>query len=160
MTFSQTIVIAGGTTGIGLATAERLALSGAHLVLIGHNPLHGNAAKSHLGRHAPHADITVHRINLSSLTEIKRLAEVLNRTLARIDVLITNAGSIFTRRELTDDGFERTFALNHMSYFVLTNLLHERLLKSTPSRIINVASEMHRLAEIDFSDPQGICEFD
>lgn len=159
MTAGQTIVISGGTSGIGLATAERLAMAGARLVLVGHNRLHGEAARNRLRHRAPYADITIHHVDLSSLAEVKQLAEVLNRTLARIDVLINNAGAVFVRRELTPDGLERTFALNHMSYFVLTNLLRERLLQSAPSRIINVASEMHRLATLDFSDLQTSVHF-
>jgi len=159
LTASQTIVITGGTSGIGLATAERLARSGARLLLIGYNQPHIDAAERRLRDRAPDADVTIHRVDLSSLAEIKELAAVLNRELARIDVLVNNAGAIFTHPALTPDGLERTFALNHMSYFVLTNLLRKLLVESAPSRIINVTSEVHRAATLDFSDLQTTNRF-
>src|SRR5262249_46464901 len=87
--------------------------------------------------------------------EVRRLAGVLNERLARIDVLLNNAGAIFWRRSVTAEGFERTFALNHMAYFALTELLRARLVASAPARVVNVASEAHRGAVLDFADLQS-----
>jgi NAD(P)-dependent dehydrogenase (short-subunit alcohol dehydrogenase family) len=155
----KTIVITGGTSGIGLATAERLAASGARLVVLGYDPSHIEEAQDRLRKRFPHGDVTIHRADLSSLVAVIEIAHGLNRTLDRIDVLINNAGAVFAHRALTNDGLERTFALNHMSYFVLTTLLQDHLIASAPSRVINVSSEMHRTARIDFSDLQSSVNF-
>jgi NAD(P)-dependent dehydrogenase (short-subunit alcohol dehydrogenase family) len=92
--------------------------------------------------------------DLARLDELRRLGTDLNAALPRIDVLVNNAGAIFWRRSVTADGLERTFALNHMAYFLLTELLQERLAASAPARIVNVASEAHRDSRLDFDDLQ------
>jgi NAD(P)-dependent dehydrogenase (short-subunit alcohol dehydrogenase family) len=93
--------------------------------------------------------------DLSRLAETRRVAEEIAAAEPRIDVLINNAGAIFSRREVTDEGLERTFALNHMSYFVLTSVLRERLIAAAPARIVNTASNAHRVGHIDFDDLQS-----
>ncbi|HLI20843.1 MAG TPA: SDR family NAD(P)-dependent oxidoreductase, partial [Stellaceae bacterium] len=92
--------------------------------------------------------------DLSRRGDIQRLASELLATAPRIDVLLNNAGGFFERRMTTEDGLEHTFALNHMGYFRLTALLRERLIASAPARIVNVASEAHRGARLDFADLQ------
>lgn len=151
----KTIVITGGTGGLGLQTALALAPLGARLVLIGRDPERGKAALDLLRRRSAGAAVEAHLADLSRLDDVRRIARTLGETLDRIDVLVNNAGAIFNQRELTDDGLERTFALNHMGYFLLTQLLWERLLRSAPARIVNVASEAHRGARLDFSDLQS-----
>src|SRR6185503_14947145 len=151
---SKICVITGATSGIGLETADALAALGARLVLIGRDQARGNAALARLRNRTPDVEAQIHCADLSRLTEIRQLAETL-RALPRIDVLINNAGAMFTRREVTADGLERTFATNHMAYFLLTELLRERLVASAPARIVNVASDAHRRAWLDFDDLQG-----
>ncbi len=151
----KNVVITGGTGGLGLQTALALAPMGARLVLIGRDPGRGKAALELLRRRSPGAAAEAHLADLSRLDEVRRIARTLGETLERIDVLVNNAGAIFNQRELTEDGLERTFALNHMGYFLLTELLWEKLLRSAPARIVNVASEAHRGARLDFSDLQS-----
>jgi NAD(P)-dependent dehydrogenase (short-subunit alcohol dehydrogenase family) len=151
----KNVVITGGTGGLGLQTALALAPMGARLVLIGRDPGRGKAALELLRRRSPSAAAEAHLADLSRLDEVRRIARTLGETLERIDVLVNNAGAIFNQRELTEDGLERTFALNHMGYFLLTELLWEKLLRSAPARIVNVASEAHRGARLDFSDLQS-----
>ena len=149
----KTCVITGATSGIGLVAAERLAAMGARLVLIGRDKMRGEAALAHIKARAPAADLALRYADLSSLAEIVRLAATLAAELPRIDVLINNAGAMFTRRGVTVDGLEQTFALNHMAYFTLTSRLRARL--AAPARIVNVASEAHRGRSLDFSDLQS-----
>jgi NAD(P)-dependent dehydrogenase (short-subunit alcohol dehydrogenase family) len=151
----KNVVITGGTGGLGLQTALALAPMGARLVLIGRDPERGRAALELLRRRSPGAAVEAHLADLSRLDEVRRIARTLGETLERIDVLVNNAGAIFNQRELTEDGLERTFALNHMGYFLLTELLWDKLLRSAPARIVNVASEAHRGARLDFSDLQS-----
>src|SRR5208337_1888992 len=99
--------------------------------------------------------VETHYADLSQLNEVSRLASDL-RSVPRIDVLINNAGAVFKPRQMTVDGLERTFALNHMAYFVLTGLLQDLILRSAPARIVIVASEAHRDVTLDFEDLQ--CE--
>src|SRR5262249_29237621 len=147
-------VITGATSGIGLVAAERLAAQGAQLVLVGRDPARGGAAIARIRRRAPRAGGRVHYADLSRLDALRTLAAGLN-ALSRIDVLINNAGAMFWRREVTADGLERTFALNHLAYFVLTALLRDKLAASSPARIVNVASDAHRGARLDFGDLQS-----
>jgi NAD(P)-dependent dehydrogenase (short-subunit alcohol dehydrogenase family) len=146
-------VVTGATSGIGLVAAQRLAGMGARLVLVGRDPAHGEAALARIKASAPRAEVGIHYADLSRLDALRTLAAGL-AALSRIDVLINNAGAMFWRREVTADGLERTFALNHMAYFVLTALLREKLVSSA-ARIVNVASEAHRGAKLDFGDLQS-----
>jgi NAD(P)-dependent dehydrogenase (short-subunit alcohol dehydrogenase family) len=147
-------IITGATSGIGLQTALRVAAMGADLVLVGRDPARGAAALALLKQHAPQASVVMHYADLARMDHVRELGGKL-AALARIDVLINNAGAAFWRRQTTADGLERTFALNHLSYFLLTALLRPRLVASAPARIVNVASEAHRGATIEFDDLMG-----
>jgi NAD(P)-dependent dehydrogenase (short-subunit alcohol dehydrogenase family) len=150
----KTCVITGATSGIGLETAKQLGALGARLVLVGRNRDKGNGAVGRLRADMPGVAVEIHYADLSRPDEIRRLADALLHSAARIDVLINNAGAFFARRETASDGLELTFALNHMGYFRLTALLRERLIASVPARVVNVGSEAHRGSHLDFEDLQ------
>jgi NAD(P)-dependent dehydrogenase (short-subunit alcohol dehydrogenase family) len=152
----KTCVITGASDGIGLETACRLGVLGARLVLVGHNPKKGEAALSKLRARVPGVAAAMHYGDLAQRGDVVRIASELLRAAPRIDVLINNAGALIARRAVTPDGLEQTFALNHIGYFLLTELLRERMIASAPARIVNVASEAHRNAVLDFTDLQ--CE--
>jgi NAD(P)-dependent dehydrogenase (short-subunit alcohol dehydrogenase family) len=147
------ILVTGATTGIGRVTAVTLGRLGADVVIVARDP---KKAEETLGdlRAAGAPEPTALLGDLSLMAEVRRLADEYRRRFDRLDVLVNNAGAIFAKREMTSDGFERTFALNHMSYFLLTNLLLDRLQASKSPRLVNVSSEAHRPAKIDFSDLQ------
>jgi NAD(P)-dependent dehydrogenase (short-subunit alcohol dehydrogenase family) len=148
----KTVVVTGGTSGIGEVAAEALAQMGARIVLIARNKSRAEATLARLRRGGPGVTHSVYYADLARLGEMKRVAaEIANRE-PPIDVLINNAGALFGIRRLTEDGLEYTFALNHMSYFVLTEGLRERLLASGGARIINTASAAHQGATLDFDD--------
>ncbi|HKT18249.1 MAG TPA: SDR family oxidoreductase [Stellaceae bacterium] len=150
----KTCIITGASDGIGLETARRLGALGARLVLVGHNRGKGEAALARLRAQLPGAAIEMRYADLALRSEVVRVASELLRAAPRVDVLVNNAGAFFARRMVTPDGLEQTFALNHMGYVVLTELLLERLAASAPARIVNVASEAHRKAALDFADLQ------
>jgi NAD(P)-dependent dehydrogenase (short-subunit alcohol dehydrogenase family) len=150
----KVVVITGATSGIGQVAAERLAGMGARLVLVARDEARGEAALARLAEHAPGMAHSIHYADLSRLAETARVAAEIAAAEPRIDVLINNAGALFGARRLTEDGLERTFALNHMAYFTLTHGLRERLIASAPARVVNVASEAHRRAILDFRDLQ------
>jgi NAD(P)-dependent dehydrogenase (short-subunit alcohol dehydrogenase family) len=102
----------------------------------------------------PGADHRVHYADLSLMADVKKVGAEIAAAEPRIDVLLNNAGSMFGRRLLTAEGHERTFALNHMSYFVLTHCLHHNLAAAAPARIVNTASNAHLRATLDFGDLQ------
>ncbi|HXP75567.1 MAG TPA: SDR family oxidoreductase [Stellaceae bacterium] len=149
---AKTCVITGATSGIGLAAAEALAARGASLVLIGRDRVRGEAALTRVRAAAPGVRATLHYANLLNLAEVRRLGAELLAVYPRIDVLVNNAGALFQRRDVTEDGLERTFALNHMAYFLLTQLLRDRLTASAPARVVSVASRAHEGATLDFDD--------
>ncbi len=152
-------VITGGTSGIGLAAAEKFLGLGADLVVVGRDPARAAASSARLRSLRPSARVTVLLADMALHSEQRRIAAELT-ALPRIDVLLNNAGAIFTRRTATADGLERTFALNHMGYYVLTRLLEAKLRASAPMRIVNVASGAHRGGRLDFDDLQMTRSYD
>jgi NAD(P)-dependent dehydrogenase (short-subunit alcohol dehydrogenase family) len=151
----KTVVITGGTSGIGEVAAEILAKKGARIVLVARNKTRGDITLARLRNSAPGVPHSAYFADLTRLAETKRVAAQIADQEQRIDVLINNAGALFARRRLTQDGLEFTFALNHMAYFVLTEGLRERLLAARPARIINTASAAHHDATLDFDDLQS-----
>lgn len=155
----KTVVITGATGGIGLETAVALAGRGARLALVGRDRARGEAALARIRHAAPGVVAEMHYADLSRLDEVRSLAAMLRTALPRIDVLLNNAGGMFARREVTPDGLERTFALNHIAYVMLTLLLRDTLLRSAPARVVNVASEAHRGATLDLDDLQSTRDY-
>jgi NAD(P)-dependent dehydrogenase (short-subunit alcohol dehydrogenase family) len=146
----KTVVITGGTSGIGEVAAQQLAQMGARIVLIARDKSRGGATLRRLQEIAPGIAHKVRYADLALIAEMKRVAAEISQSEPRIDVLINNAGAMFGSRQLTSDGLEDTFALNHMSYFVVTEGLLERLLALAPARVVNTASGAHRGARLDF----------
>jgi len=140
----KTVVITGGTSGIGEVAAVVLAKMGARIVLVARDKIRADATVARLRDNAPGIAHSVYFADLLRLAEMKRIAAQIADDESRIDVLINNAGALFGTRRLTEDGLECTFALNHMSYFVVTEGLRERLLASGTARIINTASAAHQ----------------
>jgi NAD(P)-dependent dehydrogenase (short-subunit alcohol dehydrogenase family) len=149
----KTVVITGATSGIGEVAAIRLAERGARIVHVARDPKRAEDMQAALGRANPAVTHTVHMADLSLLAEMKRVAGEIAATEPRIDVLIDNAGAMFNRRQVTGDGLEKTFALNHMAYFVITNLLLPNIVDG--GRIVVTASNAHRGGVMDFSDLQS-----
>jgi retinol dehydrogenase 14 len=150
----RTVLVTGGTGGIGRATALGLAAMGAHLAITGRDRGRAEAAARDI-RAAGGGPVEVFVADLSSQAQVRRLAgEVLQR-LSRIDVLVNNAGGYWNTRHVTADGLERTFAVNHLAPFLLTSLLLDRLTHSAPARVITVSSNVHAIGRIDFGDLQG-----
>jgi NAD(P)-dependent dehydrogenase (short-subunit alcohol dehydrogenase family) len=150
----KTVVITGGSSGIGQIAGEKLAAMGARIVLVARDHARGEAALTRLRAIAKGPAHRVYYADLSHLAEMKQVGHEIAAEEPRIDVLINNAGAIFTRRQVSKDGLEMTFATNHLSYFVLTQLLRERLTASAPARVVNTASHAHKGAKLDFADLQ------
>ena len=148
-------LITGATSGIGKATAMGLANMGASVVMVGRDRGRGEAAMAEIKEGSPNTSVDLMLADLSSQVEVRRLAGEFKETYPRLDVLINNAGVIRSKRITTADGLEMTFAVNHLAYFLLTNLLLDVLKASAPSRIVNVASGEQRNGTIDFDDLQG-----
>lgn len=151
----KVVVISGGTSGIGEVAAERLAGLGARLVLVARDRARGEATLARLRARGAGVAHVAHYADLSLIADAKRVAAEIAAAEPRIDVLINNAGAMFGRRQVTADGLELTFATNHVSYFLLTHGLRERLLASAPARVVNTSSAAHRRADLDFDDLQS-----
>jgi retinol dehydrogenase 12 len=147
-------LITGATSGIGKAAALELARRGAHVVFVARDPGRRDALLEALIAASPRRRADALTADLSNLTEVEAVASAFKARFGRLDVLVNNAGAIFPTRELTVDGYEHTFALNHLSYFTLTQALHEVLVASAPARIVNVASRAHTRARMHFDDLQ------
>ncbi len=149
------VLLTGASRGIGRATALALAKQGANLSLLVRNRELGEKVIEEIRATGTKSRIDLFVADLSSMKDIRRVAAEFLQKHDRLDVLINNAGAINMEREVTVDGYERTFATNHLAYFLLTELLLDLLEKSAPSRIINVASEAHRGQKLEFDDLMG-----
>ncbi len=152
---NKMVLVTGSTDGIGKETALQLARKGARLILHGKNPERGEEVLKEVREASgnPHHDFLC--FDLSSQKKIRDLARTVEEKFPRLDVLMNNAGVYQKRRELTEDGFEMTFAVNHSAPFLLTNLLLDLLVKSAPSRVVTVGSIAHRWGNMDFTNLQG-----
>ena len=148
-------LITGATSGIGAVTARVLAQQGATVAIAGRNPGKCAAAVKQIQSQTGNDKVTALVADLSAQQQVRQLAQQFLERYPRLDVLVNNAGGLWLSRELTVDGLEMTFAVNHLGYFLLTQLLLDRLRASTPARIVNVASAAHRKATIDFEDLRG-----
>lgn len=145
-------LITGATSGIGLVTARALAKRGMTVVLVAHNAEKGAATVARIKRETGTTSVDCLVADLSVQAEVRRLAEEFKDRYSRLHVLINNAGPVFLRRQLSRDGIEMTFAVNHLSHFLLTNLLVDTLKASASTRIINVSSDAHKKAHIRFEN--------
>jgi NAD(P)-dependent dehydrogenase (short-subunit alcohol dehydrogenase family) len=145
------VLITGATNGIGLAAAEEMARRGASLAIVARNDARAADAVGRLqAAGAEHVDVLA--ADLASQASVRELAATALERYARIDVLVNNAGAIFEKRELSPDGVEMTWALNHIAPFLLTELLRDRLEESAPARIITTTSDAHKGARIPWDD--------
>ncbi len=151
----KTILITGATNGIGEAAALELAQMGAQVVIVGRNRARAETVVSEIREKSGNPQVDMLLADLSSMNEVRRLAQDFKQKYTRLDVLVNNAGATFSRRQESVDGFEKTFALNHLSYFLLTNLLLDRLKASAPARIVSVSSDAQQMNVLDFDDLQG-----
>ena len=151
----KTILVTGGTDGIGRETVRALAGQGAAVTIVARNRAKADALIAELKRETPGAALRFVPCDLSSQASIRAAAAEILATHPRIDVLVNNAGGMFMKRELTVDGHEMTFALNHLAYAQLTELLLERIKASAPARIVSVSSRVHTSGALDFDDLMG-----
>jgi NAD(P)-dependent dehydrogenase (short-subunit alcohol dehydrogenase family) len=149
------VLITGGNSGIGKATATELARRGAHVMITARDPAKGASAAAEI-RGAAGAEVAVGNLDLSQLDSVRAFADDYEGTHERLDVLINNAGVMAGKRQETPDGFEWTFGVNHLGPFLLTNLMTDLLVASAPSRIVTVSSDIHRRHDdgLDFGDLQ------
>src|ERR1700760_2879872 len=149
-------VITGANTGLGYETASALAAKGAHVVLAVRNLEKGKVAADLIARATPGASVAIQELDLTSLDSIRSAADQLRADHPAIDLLINNAGVMFTPRSTTKDGFELQFGTNHLGHFAFTGLLLDRVLAAPASRVVTVSSVGHRFARngIRFDDLQ------
>ena len=148
-------MVTGATSGIGKVAARELAKRGAIVVVVGRNEARSKATVSQIRQQTANASVEYLLADLSSQQEIRRLAREFESRYSRLDVLVNNAGAIMLSRRESVDGIEMTLALNHLAYFLLTNLLLDTLKSSAPARIVNVSSNSHEGAKLDFDDLQN-----
>ncbi len=151
---NRTALVTGGTSGIGRATALELARQGLSVAITGRDETRTQAAVSWIQQNSRSDDISFLLADLSRPNEVQALARAFLRQHDRLDILVNNAGGTFGARELTPDGFERTWALNHLAYMGLTLALLPLLKASAPARIVNVASGLYA-GKLDFDNLQG-----
>ncbi len=148
----KTILVTGASSGIGKAAAQHLAKLGARVVIVCRNEQRGEPALRDIRRRSENSSVELLTADLGSQEQVRKLVRKFLQSHDRLDVLINNAGLYLSKRTVTDDGIETTFAVNHLAPFLLTNLLLDTLKVSSPSRVITVSSEAHRRGTIDFED--------
>jgi NAD(P)-dependent dehydrogenase (short-subunit alcohol dehydrogenase family) len=148
----KTILVTGATGGIGFIAARTLAMMGANVVIVGRDPAKAQASVARIQRETGATSVNALTADLSSMQEVRRLAAEFQAQYPRLDVLLNNAGAVFLSRQTTVDGYERTFALNHLAPFLLTHLLLDRLKADAPARVVTVSSMAHRGQTIDVDD--------
>ena len=148
----KTIVITGASDGIGLECASQLAAQGHHLVLVGRNPAKLAKAVERIRSESPTVQVDSFVCDFAVLADVRKLAGDLLAAYPRIDVLVNNAGTVYDKRTLTTDGYESTFAVNHLAPFLLTELLLDRIIASGSARIVSTSSVGHYRGTMDFDD--------
>ncbi len=151
----QTVLVTGGTGGIGKATATGLAAMGARVGITGRDAARTRAAAVDVATASGNPAVDPFAADMSSQAEVRRLADQVLAAYPRLDVLVNNAGGFWATRRLTADGLEHTFAVNHLAPFLLTGLLLDRLKASAPARIVTVSSGAHNTGKLDVADLQG-----
>lgn len=150
----KTILVTGATNGIGLVAARELARQGAHMVLVGRNPERSVQVTEAIKSQTGNTEVEFIVADLSTRDGVQRTAHEFKKRHTRLDVLLNNAGAMFFSRQVSADGIEMTFALNHLNYFHLTILLLDILKASGAARVVNVSSHAHEGAKINFDDLQ------
>jgi NAD(P)-dependent dehydrogenase (short-subunit alcohol dehydrogenase family) len=148
-------LVTGANSGIGRATAMALARQGAGVLMVCRDHERGESARAEIARAARESDVQLLIADLASQQSIRELSATIHDRFARLDVLVNNAGAFMQKRATTVDGLETTFAVNHLAYFLLTDLLLDLLRAPAPARIVNVSSGAHLRAHIDFNDLQN-----
>jgi NAD(P)-dependent dehydrogenase (short-subunit alcohol dehydrogenase family) len=148
----KTVLITGGTSGIGLEAAVQLAKKGAVVAIVGRDRAKTEACAAEIVSRGGGGAVQTFLCDFSSQKSIRALAEAVRAGLPRIDVLVNNAGGVHKARRVSEDGIEMTFAVNHLGYFLFTNLVLDIVVRSAPSRIVSVASVAHRRGTLDFED--------
>jgi NAD(P)-dependent dehydrogenase (short-subunit alcohol dehydrogenase family) len=148
-------LVTGANSGIGKATATELARMGAPVLMVCRDRERGEQARGEIARDTGNAEVELFIADLASQQSIRTLSDELHQHLDHLNVLVNNAGTYLNTRQVTPDGFEATFAINHLGYFLLTNLLLDLLETGTPARLVNVSSGAHLNAHIDFDDLQS-----
>jgi len=157
---NKIVIITGATDGMGLETARELAKHNPKLVLVGRNSVKGSRVVEELIKESGNNSIEFFSADLSSQKDIREFVEKFKAKYDHLDMLINNAGAYFPEKLISADGFEMTFALNHLGYFLLTNILLDYLKKSTPSRIINISSGAHMMAKFDINNLNSDGKYD
>lgn len=156
----KTVLVTGATDGIGRQTALELARMGAAVIVHARDLARGEAVAADIREKSGNTCVRFEQADFASLSQVRRLAENVAAHYERIDVLINNAGVHLGRRQVSEDGFEMTLAVNHLAHFLLTHLLLDRLKASAPSRVITVSSSAHQGGQLDFDDMQSLKRYD
>ncbi len=155
----QIVMVTGATNGLGEVTAHELAAMGATVIVVGRSEGKAQRVVADIQRATGNQNVQYMLADLAEMQSVRDLAERFTAKYDKLGVLVNNAGMLFTSRELTSEGNERTFALNHLNYFLLTNLLLDHLKAAgTPerkARVINVSSSAHRMGTLDFDNLNG-----
>lgn len=152
---NKTILITGATDGIGQQTALELAQKGAHVLVHGRSAERGQHTVEKIRRESGNDRVEFLQADLASLAQVRRLAAEVQERFDHLDVLINNAGVFCKERQLSADGYEMTFAVNHLAHFLLTNLLLPQLKNAPAARIVTVSSTLHKVRDLDLNDLQG-----